>query len=475
MDNEILNRLQSITDIECYKLTDSDRYWQEKIETIVTDSINNIYLVFPKTTQELAETIELAHQNQWRIIAGGSGSKLTWGNLTNNIQLVISSQKCDQVIEHAIGDLTVTVEAGIKLVDLQQQLQAEGQFLPIDPAYPQQATIGGIVATADTGSWRQRYGGIRDLVLGLSFVRADGKVAKAGGRVVKNVAGYDLMKLFAGAYGTLGYITEVTLRTYPLPEASQTLIIIGAAAEIESLIKTIRNSSLTPTAMDLLSAKAIELLELGNSCGLIMRWQTIIASIESQIATVTEIARSLNLKFTVYRDLEETNFWQRINELYFNLELSSAIIGKIGIIPTASVKLLLELNSIDPENLAIIHAGSGIGTVKLFKVSVTEIEKLRLFCEGLTPPRTAEMPAAGGGIPSSSKGGACLPPFEGKHPIVGCTPRQQHGGYLTILDAPRDLKPQLDLWGYRGNALSMMQALARQFDPQQILNPGRLI
>jgi hypothetical protein len=86
--------------------------------------------------------------------------------------------------------------------------------------------------------------------------------------------------------------------------------------------------------------------------------------------------------------------------------------------------------------------------------------RLLCICEGLTLP---------------SQGRACLPPFEGKHPIVGCTPRQQHGGYLTILDAPRDLKPQLDLWGYRGNALSMMQALARQFDPQQILNPGRLI
>jgi glycolate oxidase FAD binding subunit len=432
MDNEIPNRLKSISNIEWSKLTDADRYWQEKIQSIVTDSIDNTYLVFPKTDRELAETIELANQKQWRIIAGGSGTKLTWGNLTNNIQLIISSQKCDRVIEYAVGDLTVTVEAGVKLVDLQQQLQAEGQFLPIDPAYPQQATIGGIIATADTGSWRQRYGGIRDLVLGLSFVRADGKVAKAGGRVVKNVAGYDLMKLFAGAYGTLGYITEVTLRTYPLPEASQTLIITGAAEEIESLIQTIRNSSLTPTAMDLLSAKAIELLELGNSCGLILRWQTIIASIESQIATVKEIDRSSNLQFTVYRHREETNLWQKINEIFWNTNFASTVIGKIGITPTASVELLQELNLFGPENLAIIHAGSGIGTVRLPEVSVTEIEKLQFFC-------------------------------------------QQHGGYLTILDAPRDLKSQLDLWGYRGNAMSMMQALARQFDPQQILNPGRFL
>jgi glycolate oxidase FAD binding subunit len=432
MNNQIENRLKSISNIEWYKLTDADFYWQEKIASIVTDSIDHTYLVFPTTTQAIAATISFAAKEQWRMIVCGNGSKLTWGNLTNNIQLVISSQKCDRIIDYAVGDLTITVEAGAKLADIQQKLATESQFLPIDPAYPERATIGGIVATADTGSWRQRYGGIRDLVLGLSFVRADGKLAKAGGRVVKNVAGYDLMKLFTGAYGTLGYISEVTLRTYPLPETSQTLVITGEAEKISSLITLLRNSSLTPTAMDLVSARAIELLELGNICGLIIRWQTILASIESQVATVGELTNKLNLQQAVYRDRDEANLWQRLTKIMDNSDPETVILAKIGIEPIASVKLIQELDLVAAENLTIIHTGSGIGKIQLPANNSPAIDKLRFFC-------------------------------------------QQHRGYLTILSAPKFLKNQLDLWGYPGNAISMMQTIARQFDPQQILNPNRFL
>jgi glycolate oxidase FAD binding subunit len=120
-----------------------------------------------------------------------------------------------QLIEHAVGDLTVTVEAGMQFAHLQAQLAKLGQFLALDPDFPQSATMGGIVATASTGSLRQRYGSVRDQLLGINFVRADGQVASAGGRVVKNVAGYDLMKLFTGAYGTLGAISSVTFRVHP--------------------------------------------------------------------------------------------------------------------------------------------------------------------------------------------------------------------------------------------------------------------
>ncbi len=119
------------------------------------------------------------------------------------------------------------MQAGLKLADLQAFLAPSGQFLPLDPSYADNATIGGIIATADAGTWRQRYGGVRDLILGFSFIRHDGEIAKAGGRVVKNVAGYDMMKLFTGSYGTLGIIDQITLRLYPETANSETLIITG--------------------------------------------------------------------------------------------------------------------------------------------------------------------------------------------------------------------------------------------------------
>ena len=171
----------------------------------------------PVTAAELAELVRSAHHTKSPLSVAGNQSKSDWGGCITGAKTTISTQKLDRLIDHAIGDLTVTVEAGMKFDRLQQILATAQQFLPLDPAYPDRATIGGIIATADAGSLRHRYGGVRDLLLGINFVRADGKMAKAGGRVVKNVAGYDMMKLFTGSYGTLGILTEVTFRVYPLP------------------------------------------------------------------------------------------------------------------------------------------------------------------------------------------------------------------------------------------------------------------
>src|SRR5919202_2607600 len=218
-------------------------------------------MVYPHTVEELKSVMSCAHSNGWSVLPCGSGSKLGWGGVGKNIDLVISTERLNRVIEHAVGDLTVTVEAGVKLAHLQELLLKENQFLPLDPAYPQQATLGGIIATADSGSWRQRYGGVRDMLLGISFVRSDGQLAKAGGRVVKNVAGYDLMKLFTGSYGTLGFLTESTFRVYPIPEASGTVVLTGEAEAMDatashnaiaSATKTLLASALMPTAADLL-------------------------------------------------------------------------------------------------------------------------------------------------------------------------------------------------------------------------------
>ena len=173
------------------------------------------HLVYPSTPEALAAVMTYADQQGLRVLPCGKGSKLHWGGLAEKINLVISTERLNRLVDHAIGDLTVTAEAGIKFSDLQELLRKSGQFLAIDPHYPDQATLGGILSTADTGALRHRYNSVRDMVLGLSFVRSDGQLVKAGGRVVKNVAGYDLMKLFTGAYGTLGIITQVTLRVYP--------------------------------------------------------------------------------------------------------------------------------------------------------------------------------------------------------------------------------------------------------------------
>jgi glycolate oxidase FAD binding subunit len=341
----------------------------------------------------------------------------------------------NRVIEHAVGDLTVTVEAGVKFADLQDLLLKSGQFLPLEPAYSQDATIGGIIATADSGSLRQRYGGVRDMLLGISFVRSDGQIAKAGGRVVKNVAGYDLMKLFTGSYGTLGILTEATFRVYPVPEAAGAVVLIGGAEAIASATQTLLASALTPTAIDLLSTKLVTQLGIGQGVGLIVRFQSVAQSVKEQCSRLLEVGQTLNLQGTLYTDIEEASLWQSLPEQIWKASQQPAITCKIGVLPNTAVTTLTQLDTLTSSTgLGLIHAGSGLGLLRLDPTTVTPqiIMKMREYC-------------------------------------------QAQNGFLTVLEAPISLKQQLDVWGYSGNGLNIMRLIKQQFDPKNILSPQRFV
>ena len=156
------------------------------------------------------------------VVPRGSGSRLDWGAPPASCDLIVDTRRLDQVLEHAAGDLVVRVQAGVRLDDLAKVLAppASGWRSTRPPARAGGGTVGGLIATGAAGPLRYRYGAPRDLLIGITVVRADGTVAKAGGKVVKNVAGYDIGKLFAGSYGTLGLITEATFRLHPLPETT---------------------------------------------------------------------------------------------------------------------------------------------------------------------------------------------------------------------------------------------------------------
>ncbi|MGB7443037.1 MAG: FAD-binding oxidoreductase [Coleofasciculaceae cyanobacterium] len=389
-------------------------------------------IVYPSTVEDLARLMNYAHHQGWSVLPCGSGSKLGWGGVGKSVELVISTERLNRVIDHAVGDLSVTVEAGVKFSDLQEILLKTGQFLPLEPAYPQEATLGGIIATADSGSLRQRYGGVRDMLLGISFVRSDGQIAKAGGRVVKNVAGYDLMKLFTGSYGTLGIITQVTLRVYPVPETAGTVTLTGQAEAIASVTKTLLSSTSTPTAVDLLSTGLVNQLGVGQGMGLMVRFQTVKDAVQEQSSRLLEVGKQLGLTGSLYTDVEDAHLWQSLPKQIWTTTHEQRITCKIGILPTAAVTILTKLDNLTSSTgLALIHAGSGLGKLRLdaAKVDSQTIAELRNHC-------------------------------------------QSNSGFLTVLEAPLSLKQELDIWGYTSNALPTMRRLKQQFDPKNILSPG---
>jgi glycolate oxidase FAD binding subunit len=381
-------------------------------------------VVYPHSQAELAAVITTANSHQWRVLSCGSGSKINWGGLAKNIDIIVSTERINQLIEHAVGDLTVTVEAGMKFAQIQEILAKHHQFLALDPAFPNSATIGGMVATADTGSLRQRYGGVRDQLLGITFIRADGQIAKAGGRVVKNVAGYDLMKLFTGAYGTLGIISQVTFRVYPIPETSQTVILTGKPEAISQAVRTLQSSELTPTQVDLLSSKLVTNLDLGTGIGLITRFQSINESVQEQSKRLLAIGEKLGLQGVIYLGNQEADLWQRLPEQIHSHVTESTITCKVGVLPTAAVEII---NQID---IGLIHISSGLGLVRL--ENKDQILPLRNLCAA-------------------------------------------NSGFLSILSAPVELKERFDVWGYNGNALAVMRGIKTQFDGNFILSPGRFV
>jgi glycolate oxidase FAD binding subunit len=211
------------------------------------------YVAAPASTDEAASLLRAAAGLGLTVIARGTGSKLDWAAPPDRCDLIVDTGRLDQVIEHAAGDLVVTVQAGVRLAALARVLAGAGQRLALDPAgSAESGTVGGLIAAGAAGPLRFRYGTPRDLLIGITVVRADGAVAKSGGKVVKNVAGYDLGKLFAGSYGTLGLITEATFRLHPLPAASCWLALdCPDPACAAAAVQAIAGSPLAPAAVEL--------------------------------------------------------------------------------------------------------------------------------------------------------------------------------------------------------------------------------
>jgi glycolate oxidase FAD binding subunit len=260
------------------------------------------------------------------------------------------------------------------------------------------------------------------------------------GQVVKNVAGYDLMKLFTGSYGSLGVVTDLTLRLYPIPEASQTVFIQGEALPLGRLLSLLRDSTLTPTILDGMGGELVTQLGGTAPVGLVIRFQSLAESVTAQVQQTREWAADLVVQ--VLSGEEETQFWQHLRRSLWspNPNLPMTLVAKVGGLPAQTVDLLEKAAAIaETAHLAfsgLIHSGSGIGTIR---VSGAELGHLK---SGVLALR--------------------------EH-------WQQAQGYLSILEAPYGLKQTIDVWGYQGNAIASMQQLKDKFDPHHCLNPGRFV
>jgi glycolate oxidase FAD binding subunit len=400
-----------------------------RLQQALQPNLLPIGLVIPSTVEQLSAVVTKLHHDRIAMVPMGSGSKLAWGASVSQPAVFISTEHLNKIVDHAIGDLTVTAQAGIKFEALQSILQQSGQFLAIDPSCPS-GTMGGIVATGDSGALRHRYNSVRDMVLGVEFVRSDGKIVKAGGRVVKNVAGYDLMKLLTGSYGTLGILSQITVRLYPNQEASQTILLAGDPEILQRAIQGILNSGLTPSAMDLLSLGTMKGLELGSSMGLLIQFQGLTESVQEQCDRVLELGKSLFINAEI--QAIDQLLWNQLSHSLSQSRVQGHVVCKWAVRSNQTVSTLLQVQAMVPDTIARFHVSGGLGQLQLkADVASDVVKKIRSICE-------------------------------------------VNGGFLSILMAPSNLKSELDIWGFRGNSGSWMRSIQQQFDPLNILSPGRM-
>jgi|LakMenEpi03Aug12_release.lakeMendotaPanAssembly.Ray.scaffolds.fasta_scaffold326591_2 glycolate oxidase FAD binding subunit len=396
----------------------------------------------PQTLADLQQQVRQLHDEATPWLPAGLGSRLDWGPAVAADSAVISGRALAGIREHSADDFTVTVAAGTPLVVLQEALAHHRQWLSVDLPWgddPLQAStasgsIGGLIARGLSGGYRQRHMGLRDQLLGIQLLRSDGVLARAGGRVVKNVAGYDLMRLLTGSWGSLALITEVTLRTQPIPPQRRCLVIQGSAAALQPLGRWLLGSSLSPERIDLWSAPLAQAAGLGQQPLLLLGLASIDATtLDEQIACVAAKARELA--------------------------------------PTPGQAPLVHTPDADAA-AALLASARGTGHADwLLRLAVPPSQLWTL----LESPELQGLPvtmATGSGIGDGWASAAALPRYRVEALRRRC---QQLGGYLTVLRQPTPPPgtQALPAW-LDAPSRPLIEAVKRHFDPKQQLARGRL-
>ena len=395
------------------------------------------YAAAPATTAEAAALLRAAAALGLTVVPRGSGSKLDWGAAPISCDLIVDTRRLDQVLEHAAGDLVVSVQAGIQLDDLAKVLSGAGQRLALDP--PAGGTIGGILATQAAGPLRFRYGAPRDLLIGITVVRADGTMARSGGKVVKNVAGYDLGKLFAGSYGTLGLITEATFRLHPKPESALAVTLdcpdpqTAAAA-----VQTMASSPLAPSAVELYWPATAAPITVGvllegdeeSAAGRADRMLGLLG--DRALASAERAVGAFTLRRLPVDDRERTPGNGTTLQLAFWT-------GQLAAVLTSIRKAAADVG-LDPA----VHGSAAVGVLQVEIGPETAAPVVARFVAELRGMLSA---AGASGVP----------------PVAGST---------VVLQAPSEVRELVELWG-TVPSLGLMRAVKEQFDAEYRMSPGR--
>ena len=423
----------------------------EQVSQYCIDGLIPQWVGFPSTLEQTSQVMAQAHAADKRVAPWGGGTRMDVGNIPKDLDLVLCLRDLNRVLDYQPADLTITVEAGISMQELQTLLAQQGQLLPLDPPLPSRATLGGTLASNVLGPLMWQYGLPRDLVIGMKIVQADGTVVKSGGQVVKNVTGYDMAKLHIGGLGTLGVIEEVSLKLIPLPRIESTLQ--ASFANVEQCCAAAleifqgRFTPLSLTVLNIEAAKQVEGVTItrdhGEAYVLAARLGGRPIAVERQEKEVLEICRTNGaINIEKVEQGRHQAFWRSLADLGWSDESSPTLLIKGIVLPSQIPALMSSLGNLSQRNRSgpAIFSHVGIGIVQA-----------QWYDDSLGTNTLVEMSKAALAV------------------------AEELGGSLMVERSPLEIKRQIDVWGDPGKVFPIMKRMKEQYDPKCILNPGRFI
>jgi glycolate oxidase FAD binding subunit len=397
--------------------------------------------VAPGSVEEIRRVLGIAADRGTAVVPWGGGTGVALGLPAQSPAIVLSLARLDRILEHEPGDLTVTAESGVTIARLAVALRTKRQWLSLDPPDPDRATLGGVVAANASGPRRHLYGTARDLLIGLTVVTGDGEIVRGGGKVVKNVAGYDVPKLFVGSYGTLGVVVEVTFKLRPLPDEERFVrTTFASLKEAGAAVRTVLGSDLVPVAIDLLDVEAGRPLGDPAPATLVVGFDGLREQLDWQ---ASELARLLRGHGSGSPSVLDPAIVPRVGTAARDAFAAPASVMRFSVLPM-QVADTMEQGAAAARARGLTsawsaHAGAGIVTGVL------------------------SAPAAPSGTDAIT---AVLTEWRDV--------ARANGGFATLEWAPLPVKTAVPVWDDLGAAGRIMQRLKAQLDPRNVLNPGRL-
>lgn len=375
----------------------------------------------PTSPAEVAAALRDASTRRQSVLIRGAGTKLEWGRPAGRVDAVLDMRGLNRVLAHQHGDLTATFEAGLSLRDANEALGRHGQWLPIDPAFADRATIGGLIATNDSGALRHRYGTPRDLVIGVQIATTDGTLAKAGGQVVKNVAGYDLGRLMTGSFGSLAAIVSASFKLSPLPVTSKTLVVSADSDEtLGQLVKRMMTSQLEPFVFEVTSGPEGPSLQI--------RFASLPAVVHAQADQARALLTTGGGRVEVLDDEAERKLW---SEHQMRAWAGSGAVVRASWLPANLAAVLGELRAAKGSCALTGRAAVGAGLVTIDADVDTQARTIARLRESSTV------------------------------------------GNVVLLRGSDALKAKVDAWGPLGDRVPLLASIKRALDPHDTLNAGR--